>query len=362
MEHGLSIARREHTLTGDDASGLDVSFASARTVPDQPEKPQSKAPVVGQKKGEIPYDPNAPTRVADAEYFDQPVRGATAAYDPHTVREEIRDSVSAKHDEFDVAATAPPPPRNRFVTVEEEERLRELESRKNRGPLVAQIVMLATCLVALLGLFWYFLRPPNANRLYERIQLSAADENPHKLLDAADDVDSFLGRFPGDERAPELRKYREEIELLRLERRFATQSRLTKRDQPLLPIERDYSEAVSHASTNPDLAIARLRAIIDVYAVPSGKDREREVQMLQLARRQIDAFQAQAHDQAPAYLTIIDQSLRRADGLKDDNPTDAAAIWQGIVILYGDKPWAAERVEKARAVLADAEKQHSADR
>ncbi len=50
MEHGLSIPRHEHTLTGEDASGLDVSFASAHTVPDQPEKPPSKAPVVRTKE------------------------------------------------------------------------------------------------------------------------------------------------------------------------------------------------------------------------------------------------------------------------------------------------------------------------
>ncbi len=363
MEHGLSIARHEHTLTGDDASGLDVSFASARTVPDQPEKPQSKAPVVGQKKEEIPYDPNAPTRVADPEYFDSPVRGATAAYDPHTVREEIRDSVSAKHDEFDLAAApAPPPPRNRFVTVEEEERLRELESRKNRGPVVAQILLLATCLVALLGLFWYFLRPPNANRLYERIQLSAADENPQKLLEAADDVQSFLERFPDDERAPEIRKYQEETELLRLERRLTTQSRLSKRDQPLLPIERDYIEAVSQAGANPDRAIARLNAMLAVYTEPTSRDHERERRILQLADRQLQRLNEQISEQSPAYLEIIDRRLRHADEVKNESLSEAARIWQSIVVLYGDKPWAVDRVEKARAALLEADKSQSAHR
>ncbi len=261
-----------------------------------------------------------------------------------------------------MAAPAPPPPRNRFVTVEEEERLRELELRKNRGPVVAQILLLATCLVALLGLFWYFLRPPNANRLYERIQLLAADENPQRLLQAADDVNSFLDRFPDDARAPELRKVQEEIELLELERRFASQARLAKSEQPLLPIERDYIEAVSQAGANPDRAIARLNAIRAMYATPSGKDRERERQILQLADRQLQWLNEQAREQAPAYLEMIDRRLQQADAVKTESVSEAAQIWQSIVVLYGDKPWAAERVEQARAALLEAEKGQSPHR
>jgi eukaryotic-like serine/threonine-protein kinase len=363
MEHGLSIAKQEHALTGDDPSGLDVSFASARTVPDQPEG--AKTPVRGApvppKKGEIPYDPNAATRVADAEYFDQPARNVTAAYDPRTVREEAGNNPSAPHEEFDVAvAPAPPPPRNRFVTVEEEERLREIQARRDRGPVAAQIALLATALVTLLGLFWYFLRPPSADRLYQRIQVLATDENPGRLFDASDDVQSFLNRFPDDERAPELRKYQEEIELLQLERNFASRARLA-RDQPLLPIERDYMEAVSHSASSPDLAIARLRAIIDMYGAPTGNDRDRERQILQLAERQLKRLNEQVQEQAPAYLKIIDRRLAHANEIKRETPLESTRIWQSIIVLYGDKPWAAERVEMARAALADIGTSKNAD-
>ena len=41
--------------------------------------------------------------MADAEYFDQPARSVTAAYDPRTVREEADNNPSAPHEEFDVA-------------------------------------------------------------------------------------------------------------------------------------------------------------------------------------------------------------------------------------------------------------------
>jgi serine/threonine-protein kinase len=357
MEHGLSIARQEHTMTGDDPGGLDVSFASARTVPVQPEdpKPPAKPERIPPNKSEIPYDPNAPTRVADAEYFEQPARGVTAAYDPRTVRDESSASPSPKHEGYDVAV-APAPPRNRFVTVEEEERLRQLEARRDRGPVAAQIALLAASLVALLGLFWYFLRPPSANRLYERIQLLAADENPQRLLEASDDVKSFLERFPDDERAPKLQNYQEEIDLLRLERSLASRSRLATRDQPLLPIERDYLQATSHVAANPDLALVRLRAMLDVYAMPAGSDRQRERQILQLTERQILRLNKQTREQAPAYLKIIDRRLAYADEIKGDNAGEAVRVWQGIVVLYGDKPWAADRVERARAALADADK------
>jgi eukaryotic-like serine/threonine-protein kinase len=126
-----------------------------------------------------------------------------------------------------------------------------------------------------------------------------------------------------------------------------------------LPIERDYIEAVSHSAANPDLAVARLRAILDVYAEPAGKDRDRQRQVLQLAERQVRQLNEQARGQAPAYLEIIDRRLAHADEIKGESPNEAARIWQSIVVLYGDKPWAAERVQQARAALVDAEKAQS---
>ena len=170
----------------------------------------------------------------------------------------------------------------------------------------------------------------------------------------------LVGEHPDDERAPELRKYQEEIELLQLERNFASRARLA-RDQPLLPIERDYMEAVSHSASNPDLAIARLRAIIDMYGAPTGNDRDRERQILQLAERQLKRLNEQVQEQAPAYLKIIDRRLAHANEIKRETPLESTRIWQSIIVLYGDKPWAADRVEMARAALAEAPTSKNAD-
>ena len=44
--------------------------------------------------------------------------------------------------------------------------------------------------------------------------------------------------------------------------------------------------------------------------------------------------------------------LAAADSLAAQEPDRAAAIWEALVTLYGDKPWAAEIVEEAQERLA----------
>jgi serine/threonine-protein kinase len=342
MEHGLSLPKREEptTNTGTRPESFS-SFASAKTVPDQGEAPP------------LDYDPNAPTRIAEPELNEPPLRP------PITLREHTaaREAAPIAADSPDAGPTSvvqervpAAPPRDRFITVEEEEQQRELERRRNRGPVVAQIVMLSISLVSLVVLAWYFMRPPNADTLYGRIEALANDEDPDRLLDGAADVSSFLERFPADERAAQIRKYQEEIELLRLERRFSKRSRQLTRDESLLPIERDYIEAHNQISLDPQRTADELRALVHLYGSADLKD-DRVVQVLEIARRKLARLDHQAREQAPAYLAAIDRSLKRAGQLKADDIAEARAIWQSIITLYGDKPWAAERVQKARQEL-----------
>jgi hypothetical protein len=237
------------------------------------------------------------------------------------------------------------------VTVEEEERQRERERRRERGPAAAQIALLSASLIALIAAAAYFMRPPSADTMYGRIQSLAADEDPDRLLDAAADIDDFLERFPDDERAELLRKYQEEIALLRLERRFALRSRQLTRDPNLLPVERDYIEAMHQIGADPQRTEQELRALVTLYTGAGIQD-ERVLQVLELARRQLARLAQQARDQSPAYQAVIDRSLQRARALRDKDPEEARHIWRSIITLYEDKPWAAERVREAREELA----------
>ena len=54
-------------------------------------------------------------------------------------------------------------------------------------------------------------------------------------------------------------------------------------------------------------------------------------------------------------LPLILSELDRADVVESSQPDAAGAIRTGIIELYGDKPWAAEAVARARQGLATSE-------
>jgi serine/threonine-protein kinase len=342
MEHGLSMSQHGGTgAAGSESAGSFSSFASAKTFPDQ--------------SGQMPleYDPNAPTRVAEPGESEAASRelvrsNETAVSEPPVLAADdaARGNASAG------VATRPAEPavNNLFVTVEEEERQLELARRQNRGPVVAQIALLLASLVTLIVIAMYLMQPPSADVLYGRVEAMASDEDPDRLLDAADDIDRFLQRFPDDPRARLLRKHQEEIELLRLERKFARRSRQLTRDPDLLPIERDYIEAINQIGVDPERTASELKALVTVYGAAEPTE-ERSIQALEVARRQLARLDQQAREQAPAYQAAIARSMRQAETLRDEQPEAAQGIWRSIVTLYHDKPWAVDLVRKAEAEL-----------
>ncbi len=338
MEHGLSMTLRgeeERNVTTKDGG---FSFNSAKTIPDEPAK----------------YDPNAPTRASEEpcppEMTRDALSGATAAFEPLTLE-------AADNNVLRIATEKPPAApiaRNRFTTVEEDERRRAAERLRERAPVIAQVLMLLTALITIVAMLWYFMRPPSADQLFEQIELVADDERPDRLLDAADDIQAFMESYPDDPRSVRLAKYQEEIELMRLERRFARRSRQLTRDDSLTPLERDYIEAVNQIGIDPQRTMVELQAIIDFYGSTIDNNSaasETSGQVLQLARRQLARLEKLMREQAPAHLTVIDRALQKAEEERRSDIQAARAIWQSIVTLYGDKPWAASRVARARASL-----------
>ena len=81
------------------------------------------------------------------------------------------------------------------------------------------------------------------------------------------------------------------------------------------------------------------------------KPSDSATQFLELTRRKLSQLREQSLRNAPDYLASIDRSLREAERLRSIDPAKARAIWSGIVELYADKPWATERVNRARSSL-----------
>jgi serine/threonine protein kinase len=239
---------------------------------------------------------------------------------------------------------------NRFITVEEDERRRTEAAESSGGTGWIQVGLLALALAMLIGLGFYMARPPSADTLYSRIELAVGNgSQPDRLLEAEDNIQSFLTRFPNDPRSPQLKSYAQEIQLQHLQRRMNLGPLLSGRTLNE-PIARDYDEAIRDESGDPERAAIKLQAIVDFYGqMPDQTDATS--QFLNLSRRELAKLLEQISKRAPTYLKLIDANLSRADALRSSDPNKARALWSSIVALYGDKPWAASRVAKARAAL-----------
>ena len=83
-----------------------------------------------------------------------------------------------------------------------------------------------------------------------------------------------------------------------------------------------------------------------------GATREGTVEWVTRIKRE-HGIEAMAHlscvGETTERLTEILEQLDRADQLQATHPQEADAIWQAIIRLYHERPWAADLVEKARS-------------
>jgi hypothetical protein len=236
----------------------------------------------------------------------------------------------------------------RFTTVEDI----EAHAPSRPTPRVAwpQIAGLAAGLVVLAAGAWYLLKPPSADALYQRISAAAADDDPQRLADVEPAIDTFLRQYPTDPRVAELRRFREENELGKLQRRMRRQAR-SGIDAEASPIERACAEAIRLAESDPRHAVKMLRALLDIY---SGDEQLSATgkKCLELARRQLARLDARVTESLAADRAELQRQLARAQALRKTEPAKAAAIWRGIIELYGPHDWASQAVSQAREGLS----------
>jgi hypothetical protein len=374
MEHGLSIVRQRPagsaTQVGDDLSGAADHTVSDRSAPVDPQTPTRAAEFATESAD---YDPNAatllaPVRPAGGEpaaigisIGTAPSRAPSPASKPGSVVvSQAKTSGGVKDEKPESAAPGPAAATatvaGRFTTVEEDQRRSaELAREAEQSAPIVQIVLLAVSILMIVGLLWYFMRPPSAARLYSRIVAAANDPVPNSLLTAEEEVQSFLARFPNDERTSDVKRFQDEINLQRFRLRIRSLS-----NDALSPVEHDYLEAMNLAGVDPERTVAKLQALVALYgSLPNASDRTS--QCVELARRELQQLQTQAAKAVPHHQAVIDASLKRAGQLQESSPEQARNIWQSIVTLYGDKVWAASQVAKAKEALAATEQTGTAN-
>ncbi len=241
---------------------------------------------------------------------------------------------------------------NHFTPVAEED-LDRAEIQPHPPALISlHTWILAAALLGVGLVVWYLLQPPTADALYERVMHAAAAASIEALVAAEDDVHDFLVRYSTDPRAQELRRLQQDIDLHHLERKYELRSRGFVRGDQFLPVERDYLIAIQYARLDPELGIARLHALVDLYG-PAEEAAGPWGQCVELAARRLASLREQVEEQAAPHLAMIEQRLAKAEKLAAEEPARAAAMYRAVIEMYADRPWAADAVAKARKALHD---------
>ena len=246
-------------------------------------------------------------------------------------------------------ALQPPPPTTRFTKVTPASDERPAWYREAfQGLLSPQSLVLCGALAALVLAGAYLMQPPSADTLFQQIRTAAESGKSDDLKGAESAMDNFLSRYADDPRAPEVTGYKEELAMVRAEDKTRRQAGLkAKVPQELSPVERVYREALDLEAFQPEQALAHYQALVDLYAdVAESSATDKET--LEVARRQIERLPARIAKAHEADLAAIEARLAAARELSGSDPAAARRIYQSVVELYGDKPWAAAPVTTAR--------------
>jgi len=282
---------------------------------------------------------NAPTLAAHADLANRQLT-AKPAVTALTDRESISPEAA--------------PRATHFTTVEEDEARRRAEHRRSWLHVAAQLAGLATLLTITIAVVVFLSRPPTADELYQIV--ASRVENEEDLASAAKEIDAFLARYPNDPRAAELQRYKEQIELSKLERRLHRQARGSAANGSLSPVERLYLQALTAAESSPDTAIAMLQSLVDLYGPTTSDEENSEAAVIvQLATRQLDVLKSDLVSQQRQQLASLRERLDAAEKIAPQNPQQAAAMYQAIIQLHQHDAWAAETVDEARSRLAKLE-------
>ncbi len=257
----------------------------------------------------------------------------------------------------DIDLSPPAPRKTHFTTVSEAELRRGGRSRDDE-PAISSWIWISALLsfgaLVIAGVVWYANQRPSADQLYARVKAVADEGDLQSLVQLEPDLLQFLESFPDDSRAEEMKQYQDEIELSRLQKRFELRARRAGTTDALSPIERTYMEAVRLTAGDPDVALVKFQALVDVYGTTkevgdTPAQRRTNQQCIDLARKQIERLKTSNEKMSTQQRKLIQEQLTRASTLQKSDPAAAAKIRGGIIELYRNKPWAADVVKQAEA-------------
>ena len=341
---GTATNGNERQATGRDSSGNEIDLlAATREVSD-----------------DLPLPPAVDVDLPGGELgaTQRPLREFTQAHTGH--------STSTTHVERSNAT--------RFTTVAEIEQAEAKRAERiTRRQRIASSIVGAVIASLLLGGGWWLLQPPSADLLYARIT-TVADNDEADLRDAEPLIREFLDRYPNDSRAETVEGYATSIEVASLARQARRDAR--RRGQGIDAIERDYRTAMALEELSPSACLSSLEAVALLHNLAiEGSDTLGEQNLAEtsvVARRWQTLIQQDVARLTPlasqerlsdrqrlATLfaeadSLLEQALGETDETqRQDRLARRDALLRGIIMLYRQRPHAAEAVARAQRLLAD---------
>jgi serine/threonine-protein kinase len=292
-----------------------------------------------------------PTRLAD-----DPAPEPSVAWPPGTPPDDLpetKDTTAFKAPDRPETAEQQKPD-GHFTPVAEED-LDRVEIRRERHALISlQTWALIAGLIAVWSAVWYFLQPPSRKTLYDRITARTADGTIDSKRAAEEDIQEFLRLYSNDPFCKQLREYTREIEVYQRERDFEDRAKGQAGTEDLVPVELAYLEAIRYMQLEPERGKAKLEALINLYddrTDTSGPIGE----CLELAQRRLDRLNEELERQKVQQLALLEDRLEHAHKISATEPDRARKMCRALIVLYQDKPWAADVVRQARECLARTE-------
>ncbi|MGL6195789.1 MAG: hypothetical protein ACRC2T_13315, partial [Thermoguttaceae bacterium] len=228
------------------------------------------------------------TPTNDSVYSDEPViiRSLDTDYDAEVESNAITDKDGSSDFDLDWKniGKALPKHNSHFVVVKDDElgRYQTPEPEERRSPISLQTILASICLIILGVFLWYMLQPVSADQLYSRImseikrdQNKNNDSQDHeeetaevsiaRIKNAEKNIEMFLAMYPDDSRRKEIDGYVEALYLDRLTRELEQKINRHSDISDLQTVERDCVEALRIARNDPEMAVQKFAAIIDLY-------------------------------------------------------------------------------------------------
>ena len=264
MERGLSISL---------SRGDDFVLSS----------PENPAPSVSG------YSPQSPT-LSPSELLNR------TDNDEMQVTEATMAYVAPADKDKSPAADASDTSSGRFTTVEEERATATRRDEETSAGLFSpQTLLLVVALGLVLLTGWYMMQPPHADKLFRDIETATADADVESLKTALPNMELFLKHYPDDPRA-------EQVCMLQQEAKTSH------------PVQRALTEAKRLSVLNPELAVTKFQALIDVY--DDGADTPESARHgVKLAKLRLKDLQRQIAARVADDRKVVETRLAKARSL-----------------------------------------------